>query len=405
MRIAIAGNFSLIGKQTMAVRALPMAEALVARGHQVCMALPLRSAAERPGARVRKGVALRFARRIPIPGLEYGWQVAAMALSCWRWRPQVVYCFKPVAHSWAVLALFWLLRRLGLYHGAVALDTDDWEGWGGWNERQTFPGWVKALIAWQEGWSLRHADVVTVASRALAELATQARARRVVYVPNALAPPFPNAAPMGRADRRAELGLGRRPVVLLYTRFVEFEPSRVLDVFDKILARMGDAALLVVGQGLESEEEMMKQEAGRRGLGEKMLLAGWVPPEQLPDYFHAADVALYPLDDTLLNRTKCPMKLLDLLGAGVPVVADRVGQAAEYIADGRTGILVNSADSDAMSEAAISLLQAPARRQEMGEAARSDACARWTWGAWAPEVERALAIVSLNGPLQTDTTE
>jgi len=31
-------------------------------------------------------------------------------------------------------------------------------------------------------------------------------------------------------------------------------------------------------------------------------------------------VALYPFDDNLINRTKCPVKLTDLLYAGIPVV-------------------------------------------------------------------------------------
>ena len=50
-----------------------------------------------------------------------------------------------------------------------------------------------------------------------------------------------------------------------------------------------------------------------------MAFAGWVSSQDLPGYFAAADVAIYPLDDTLLNRAKCPVKLTDLLLAGLGI--------------------------------------------------------------------------------------
>ncbi len=393
LRIAITGNFGLTGKQTMAARALPMAQALAARAHAVCMALPIREGADEDVRRVDAGVALRYSGRGPLHGLAYLRQALSMALTCWRWRPDVVYCFKPIAHSWVVLTIFWLLRRIGLFGGAIALDTDDWEGRGGWNEKQAFPGWLKAFIAWQERWSLRKADVVTVASKALAELVVQeVSGRNVVYVPNALAAvpdPMDGVGP----DLRARLGVGSGQVVLLYTRFVEFEPRRVLDTLEKILQELGDAELLVVGKGLVGEEQGLLREAAERGLQEKVVAVGWPPPEPLRAYFAAADIALYPMDDTLLNRTKCPVKLLELMGAGLPVVADRVGQAAEYLEDGRTGRLVPSDNFAAMSEAAVELLRSPEGRRTLGRAARLDVCSRWTWQAWAPVVEKALEEV------------
>ncbi len=392
MRIAIVGNFGLTGKQTMAVRALPLAEALAARGHLVCMALPIRREGDRHGPRERNGVQLRYAGRAPaIPGLVELWQAIRLAWLAWRWQPEVLYCFKPIAHAGSVLALFWWLRRLHLLPAttALALDADDWEGRGGWNDRQPFPGWLKRVIAWQEGWSLRHADAVTVASRALIGLAEKAGARNVVYLPNAVADSVQRLVP---ADRglRGRLGLEEQAVVLLYTRFFEFSLHRVLEVFQGVLRQIGEGTLLVVGQGLQREENLLRELARGQGIEDRLRFAGWVPPEQLPSYFAAADVALYPLDDTLLNRTKCPVKLLDLLAAGVPVVADRVGQAIEYIADGRTGVLVAPGDASAMAEATAALLRNPARRKALGEAARAETLARWNWRLWAVEAERVL---------------
>lgn len=405
MRVAIVGNFGLAGKQTMAVRALPIAEALVERGHAVQMALPIRCREDRDGPSELEGVRVRYADPgLGVDGLSNLWQLFQLFRYCWDWRPEALYCFKPIAYSGAVLAIFWWLRRLRLYRGSIALDTDDWEGKGGWSDRFSIPGWLKGLIARHESWCLRNADVVTVASRGLLELVESAAPARGIYLPNAISASSPGLLPptgnnlhailapgQGDDDRRQEALPGRdRVVVLLYTRFVEFRVERVLDVLEQILAKRDDVILLVVGQGLEGEDQELKQAAVARGLGENLCLAGWVPAPELPDYFAAADVAIYPLDDTLLNRSKCPMKILDLLAAGVPVVADRVGQACEYVIAGHTGLLVDPGSPQAMAGAVLSLLDDPSRRQALGENARADVQTRWSWAKWAPVVEEAL---------------
>ena len=82
-------------------------------------------------------------------------------------------------------------------------------------------------------------------------------------------------------------------------------------------------------------------------------MVGWVPQEELSHYFAASNVAFHPYDDTVINQTKCSVRLLDLLLAGVPVVASKVGQNAEFIVPNRTGYLVPAGDVSASTEALI----------------------------------------------------
>jgi glycosyltransferase involved in cell wall biosynthesis len=390
MHIAIAGNFGLTGNQTMAARALPIAEALAGQGHVVRMVLPVRRRGD--GAPADKpGVEIRYAAGPGAGLLTYLFQIAVLVWLCVRWRPAVVYGFKPIAHSAAVIAFFLLLRRLGMYHGIVALDTDDWEGDGGWNEKQPFPGWLKRLVSWQEKWTLRHADVVTAASLELAKLADECGAHKVAYVPNCLAQTPRAASGTGEPSRWPRDGQG--PRVLVYTRFVEYRLERLVATFEAILSRIPSATFLVVGTGLNAEEETLKRVVEQRGMSSSVAVAGqWVGDDEKPAYFGAADAALYLMDDNLLNRTKCPVKLLELTAAGVPVVADRVGQSAEYTLDGETGWLVMPGDVEAMAERAASLLTDPSRRSMMSEAAGLRASTHWVWGAWLPQIEGVLGL-------------
>lgn len=391
MRIAVAGNFALEGNQTMAVRALPLAHQLADLGHEVRVAMPARLPADKSLVETSGRVTVRvFSARLPRGPQCFVVQLLQMIWWLARWRPSAVYCFKPIAFSGVVLAAFRVLRAVGLYRGRIVLDTDDWEGEGGWNEKHRVPVAVKKLIARQEAWSLRHADAVTVASRELGVLAKEIGARMIVYLPNCLDRASPLLEPGAPGRLRARIGCGQAPLVLVYTRFVEYSLARLVDVFRAILRQEPSAQFVVVGTGLNGEERTLEALLRSEGIGDRFHLHGWASPGDLREAFGDADVAIYLMDDNLLNRTKCPMKLVELTSAGVPVVADRVGQASEYLVDAETGVLVPPGDSEAMASAVAGLLRSPGARMAMSALAKKTAECRYRWPSWAPSVEKIL---------------
>ena len=190
-------------------------------------------------------------------------------------------------------------------------------------------------------------------------------------------------------DRAAE---SLPPTILLYTRFFEYPVSRVIQVLRQVREKVPQARLLVVGKGMFGEEEVLLREARQAGLDKAVEYAGWVEPESLPAYFARAALAIYPFDDTLVNRTKCPVKLLDLLASGLPVVAEAVGEIREVIRHRETGWLVQPGRVDEFAAAVVGLLQDPSRRWSMGQAAARDVRARRSWARLAEMVETALAV-------------
>jgi glycosyltransferase involved in cell wall biosynthesis len=299
-------------------------------------------------------------------------------------KPDVIHTFKPKAY--AGLAHLALHRRF-----PVVVDTDDWEGPGGWNDINPYSPLLKRFFAWQERWGLTHAVAVTVASRALQTLvwATGGPSERVFYLPNGCIP----RPVLPRAEGRG------RPTLLLYTRFFEYKVDRLWRIVEGVRARIPDLRLWVVGKGFFAEEETLLALARTAGWqvaegtspspDADLIYTGLVPPEDLPAHFAQADVALYPFDDTLLNRTKCPVKLLDLLAAGVPVVADAVGQVAESIRHGETGLLIPTGDDEAFIEAVVSLLRDALLRQSFGACAARDAREHFAWENLSPIAEAA----------------
>jgi glycosyltransferase involved in cell wall biosynthesis len=101
-----------------------------------------------------------------------------------------------------------------------------------------------------------------------------------------------------------------------------------------------------------------------------------------------ADLALSPLQDTLINRARGLAKLLELMGAGLPIVASRVGQASEYLEHERSGLLCAPGDPAALAGAALRLLGDAGLRARLTAGARA-AAARFSWDALADTAEAA----------------
>jgi glycosyltransferase involved in cell wall biosynthesis len=388
----MVGPFGLRRKGTMAVRALPMARALAGRGHSVTLLLPAWDSPEDAGKRWEAaGVSVENSpplSRLPLYGHLFltAWLVRrALAL-----HPDVVHCFKPKAHAGLAAFCFWWLARLGLSKARLVLDSDDWEGAGGWNELERYSPLQKRLFAWQERWGLTHADALTLASRALQTIAWSLGVApdATFYVPNGVSENPAVLHPSPREAKRA-LGLEGCPVVLLYSRFFEFRLERIAQIWRGVSARLPAARLLVVGKGLFGEEERLAALLREAGCSEGAVFAGWVEESRLPDFFRAADLAIYPYDDTLVNRAKCAAKLIDLLAAGLAVVADAVGQNGEYIEHGSSGWLVAPGDDEGFAGAVASLLEDEALHGRLGAEARRRVTELFSWARLAEVVERA----------------
>ena len=401
MRIAMIGPFGLRPKGTMAVRALPMARALVKRGHAVTMILPpwdypddANRSFDDAGVSIENIILPRS-----IPLLFHINTTRRLVKRALAFQPDVIHCFKP--KSYAGLSAWWLwqMKRIGLIKARLIVDTDDWEGAGGWNDfsRQSSVvssqlsavsgqySWAqKKMFAWQENWGLRHNDGVNVASRALQSIVWSlgVKRERVVYVPNGVQPSAVSGQWSAVSDQRAAM------TILLYTRFFEFKVERVIEVLRRVIEQVPEAKLLVVGKGFFGEEDELLRQAAAIGLRDQIEYQGWVDAGRLPELFGRSSVAIYPFDDTLINRTKCSVKLIDLLAAGVPVVADAVGQNVEYIAPNDTGMIVPSGDVEAMANAVIDLLRDPDRRLQLSEKAMRDVRERFDWDCLVEAVEQ-----------------
>lgn len=136
------------------------------------------------------------------------------------------------------------------------------------------------------------------------------------------------------------------------------------------LARRGEKRikLVLIGQGrlrADLEERVRRERPGN------VLFCDPVPKDRLASVFAAADVGMQILADVpAFYYGTSPNKFFDYLAAGIPVVNNYPGWAAQLISEHRCGIAVPPRDPAAFADALQKLADDPAERRAMGARAR-----------------------------------
>ncbi len=238
-----------------------------------------------------------------------------------------------------------------------------------------------AVLARVVGWALRQADLVTVASADLVDLARRLGARSPVVVD--VAAPSVQALlatqPMPEPERAALLSRAGvdpgLPVVLTVSRIA---PQKDLGVLlDAARRSTCPATWVVIGDGdpglraqLEKEADGIRSRPG----GPAVTLVG--ARDDVPLWLRSA--AVFVLTSSWEARA---LVVQEAMAAGLPVVATRAGGLVGLVGD--AGCLVSVGDSAAIAVEVDRLLGDPVERHSRGQAARTIA------GTWPTAVVEA----------------
>ncbi len=247
-------------------------------------------------------------------------------------------------------------------------------------EQSIYRGTGLGLLALEaERWLLSRANVVVTVSSALREHVVKmgAKPERVHVVPNAVdAERFRPNIP--GTDRKRVLELEDEPVLgfvggLRPWHGVQYLPQLLVN----LVPDYPNLKLVIVGDGQMRPE--LEADLQRLGVSQHVIFAGVRSHEEVPDLIRRFDIALAPYPKTDHEFYFSPLKLFEYMGCGIAVIAARIGQIADIVSDGETGLLYTSGDVNALTRLCKELLSDSKRRKTIGQKAAELIHAKYTW--------------------------
>jgi len=243
------------------------------------------------------------------------------------------------------------------------------------------------LVAWLERMMLRHGvDAVLTQNEHRAEVFVRERGSRVTPgIVHNYKPIRPETRERGRL--RAKHGIGARTRIVLYEgvivdgRWLEYVAQSVLHLPRNVVLVMMGQEKLKWRQTHAAEI----QEALSTG---RLILAGPVPHDELPDYVADADVGVIIYDDSVRNNVFCePGKLSDYIAVGVPVVAPNFPTIGPVVQGRGLGLCFDGHSPEAIAATLKAVLARPKSRWAP---ALRRACSELTWETQAPTLLAAV---------------
>jgi glycosyltransferase involved in cell wall biosynthesis len=227
-------------------------------------------------------------------------------------------------------------------------------------------------------------------------------AEKVLVIPNAVDEVFLTEPP-GRDTTRRELGIADDEVLVgTVTSIVDYEGLDLLvDAVGQLRDRGLPVRLLIVGDGVA--RAALERRAAP--LGDAAVFTGRVPHSEVRRYHAALDVFVVPRRDERVCRLVTPLKPVEAMAGGRPVVASDLPALRELVTDGETGVLVKPEDATALADGLAQLSTDRALRCTLGTAARDAVARSRTWARNAERYREAYQALAGGRPGEYERTE
>jgi glycosyltransferase involved in cell wall biosynthesis len=173
-------------------------------------------------------------------------------------------------------------------------------------------------------------------------------------------------------------------------------PKKGIDILVDAMARLPGRRLLIHGKGkAETSEVRLRKQIADLGLGDRVEYGGWIRHADVPPLLARARASVIPYRGGWAETTTfvSPLKIYELMLAGVPIVSSDLPSLREVLRHDETGVLVPPDDPEALAAGLRRVLEDREDARRMADAARVVA-REYTWRRRA---ERVLEFVEETG--------
>jgi glycosyltransferase involved in cell wall biosynthesis len=145
-----------------------------------------------------------------------------------------------------------------------------------------------------------------------------------------------------------------------------YNPEMAPALLQRILPFLPDASLTMVGPDKgDGSLQATRNRARELGVLNRVKLPGPVPKNEVPQVMSQHDVFI-----NTTNIDNMPLSVIEALACGLPVVSTNVGGIPYLLEHGKTGLLVNPGDTEAMAQAVWRLVTTPGLASQLSQNGR-----------------------------------
>lgn len=245
----------------------------------------------------------------------------------------------------------------------------------GWEQTERFD-----LDRQLESLTAKHSDHVLTLTGALSdELSSRGVEKsRITLAPNAIDAQAFSAARRNRG-LAASLGIQEDHFVIGYAgSVVSYEGlDDLIEALFLLKGRLSQARVLIVGDG--DALPGLRELAQARGVADRVICCGKVVPASVRDYYALMNAVALPRKPVTVCQLVSPLKPLEAMALGIPLIVSSVAALREIAADGKTALIHLAGNARSLADSIELLAKTPALRSALAENARSEVAANRSW--------------------------
>lgn len=151
-------------------------------------------------------------------------------------------------------------------------------------------------------------------------------------------------------EQRVRLGIPAQAKVITYLGSVGgwYMTKEMFDFFALLSNRYPEYVMLIL---TKDNPEIVKQEAKESGILPQKLFVTYSSRQQLPTYLGMCESSVFFIRPTFSKKASSPTKHAELMGMGIPVICNDIGDTGHIINATQTGILINGFSQEELSKA------------------------------------------------------
>jgi glycosyltransferase involved in cell wall biosynthesis len=196
----------------------------------------------------------------------------------------------------------------------------------------------------------------------------------VTVIPNGVSPSDFSSSPLPPRE-------GRVPVLLYIGTLADWQG---LDVIVKALPKIlehGPVQLRIVGRGRSRQRKILSKHIRKLGVEGSVVVRPAVPHHEISALIVEADICVAPLglNDRNVTQGACPIKVLEYMAAGRPLVASNMPIVRELVREDVDALLFSPNDPEDLARQVLALLNDFELSKRIAQAASARSLTKFTW--------------------------